>query len=136
MSDLLLYLAGGAALSVGGYVAYAYNAAVSGLSKEVPALLLDVSLETPAEEPFPESVVEEISEPEPETEAEVESEPESAEEVLIDWGSVPTVDRVNFHIRRFTMALEQNQDETLTEELSRNLRYWKAVKAAIEIGQG
>ena len=42
-------------------------------------------------------------------------------------------DKVQFHIARFTAALEQNAAGPEKEaELIRHLNYWKAIKAAIE----
>lgn len=122
------------AVAVAGYGSYLYTKAketlIIPLPVEEPTLLLTEVEELLEAAPEPE-VVEVPEEVVEEEEVEVE-----VEKVVIDWGSVPAIDRVNLHIRRFEMAVEQNQDESLAEELSRNLRYWKAVKTAIEIGQG
>lgn len=41
-------------------------------------------------------------------------------------------EKVEFHIRRFTRALEQCTDAKKRADLERNLRYWLAIKAAQE----
>ena len=43
----------------------------------------------------------------------------------------PRMDKVDFHIRRFTLALEQCEKGAERQaELERNLNYWLAIKAA------
>ena len=38
--------------------------------------------------------------------------------------------KVDFHIRRFSLALQQCENPAKREELARNLAYWQAIKAA------
>lgn len=41
-------------------------------------------------------------------------------------------EKVDFHIARFTRALEQCENSKKRADLERNLRYWLAIKAAQE----
>lgn len=41
-------------------------------------------------------------------------------------------EKVDFHVQRFTRALEQCTNEAKRSELERYLRYWTAIKAAQE----
>jgi hypothetical protein len=51
----------------------------------------------------------------------------------VEVAAAPTprdLEKVDFHIRRFTLALDQATDESRRAELQQNLDYWMAIKTA------